>query len=334
MSTKKLVWLKLREDFFRSVSVKKLRRMAGGDTYTLLYLRMLLYSLHEDGHIYYQGIGDDFADEIALALDESEDDVKVCIAFLFSAKLIEQISDSDIFFVDAARMTGSECQSASRVRAMRERRKQEALQCNAELLQCNAEVTSSNENVTTEYREKSIEKRVKKKEKRDISAQSDLEIAHEPEETVNNKSVDSKQYTVSSTQKTDTVVPVEYGYSIDTVSCGADECALTDYQSVVDDYLSTCSRLPAVKLLSEARKKTIKARLNTYTAEQLHEAFKRANESDFLCGKNDRDWVATFDWILKDANLAKILDGNYENRSGRGGNIPDYNSPASLKMSL
>lgn len=183
MSTKKLVWLKLREDFFRSVSVKKLRRMAGGDTYTLLYLRMLLHSLPEDGHIYYQGIGDDFADEIALALDESEDDVKVCIAFLFSAKLIEQISDSDIFFVDAARMTGSECQSASRVRAMRERRKQEALQCNAELLQCNAEVTSSDENVTTEYREKSKEKRVKKKEKRDISAQSDLEIAHEPEET-------------------------------------------------------------------------------------------------------------------------------------------------------
>lgn len=154
------------------------------------------------------------------------------------------------------------------------------------------------------------------------------------QETVNNKSVDSKQYTVSSTQKTDTVVPVEYGYSIDTVSCGADERALTDYQSVVDDYLSTCSRLPAVKSLSEARKKTIKARLNTYTAEQLHEAFKRANESDFLCGKNDRDWVATFDWILKDANLAKILDGNYENRSGRGGNIPDYSSPASLKMSL
>ena len=38
-----------------------------------------------------------------------------------------------------------------------------------------------------------------------------------------------------------------------------------------------------------------------------------AEESDFLKGKNNRDWSADFDWLMKDANLAKVLDGNYRN---------------------
>ena len=48
--------------------------------------------------------------------------------------------------------------------------------------------------------------------------------------------------------------------------------------------------------------------------EDLYEAFKKAEASDFLKGKNESNWQADFDWILKDANLAKILDGKYDNR--------------------
>jgi hypothetical protein len=42
-----------------------------------------------------------------------------------------------------------------------------------------------------------------------------------------------------------------------------------------------------------------------------------AEESDFLKGANDRNWVADFDWIMNDTNMAKILDGKYENRVSR-----------------
>lgn len=28
----------------------------------------------------------------------------------------------------------------------------------------------------------------------------------------------------------------------------------------------------------------------------------------------NRNWSATFDWMVKDANMAKILDGNYQDR--------------------
>lgn len=89
-----------------------------------------------------------------------------------------------------------------------------------------------------------------------------------------------------------------------------------DYNGIKDAYNSLCPSLPSVKSLSDARKKAIKARLNTYSEEDLKTAFMMAEESDFLKGRNDRNWTANFDWIMKDANLAKILDGNYNNTFG------------------
>lgn len=101
--------------------------------------------------------------------------------------------------------------------------------------------------------------------------------------------------------------------SIDKESIGKDRI---DYNGIKDAYNTICTSLPSVKSLSDARKKAIKARLNTYTVDDICEAFRKAEASDFLKGKNDRNWQANFDWILKDANMAKILDGNYDNRHG------------------
>lgn len=93
-----------------------------------------------------------------------------------------------------------------------------------------------------------------------------------------------------------------------------------DYNSVKDAYNTLCPSLPSVKTLSEARKKAIKARLNTYSIDDITEAFRKAEASDFLKGKNNNNWTANFDWILKDANMAKILDGNYDNKKGENEN--------------
>lgn len=45
---KRYYWLKLPDDFFRQKPIKKLRRIAGGDTYTIIYLKMLLVSLKNE----------------------------------------------------------------------------------------------------------------------------------------------------------------------------------------------------------------------------------------------------------------------------------------------
>ena len=81
-------------------------------------------------------------------------------------------------------------------------------------------------------------------------------------------------------------------------------------------YNEICISLPKVKSLSDARKKSIKARLRKYSETDIQQAFINAEESDFLKGGNNRNWTADFDWIMKDTNIAKVLDGNYENRTG------------------
>ena len=85
-----------------------------------------------------------------------------------------------------------------------------------------------------------------------------------------------------------------------------------DYQRIVDMYNDTCVSFPKVHSLSDARKKAIKARLNTYSFYDFKTLFKKAESSDFLKGKNARNWSANFDWLIKDANMAKVLDGNYD----------------------
>ena len=86
------------------------------------------------------------------------------------------------------------------------------------------------------------------------------------------------------------------------------------YQKIADMYNDTCVSFPKVTSLSDARKKAIKARLNKYSEADFLTMFQKAEESTFLKGGNDRNWMANFDWMLKDSNMAKILDGNYDER--------------------
>lgn len=86
------------------------------------------------------------------------------------------------------------------------------------------------------------------------------------------------------------------------------------YQSIQNLFNSICKSFPAVKKLSESRKKAIKARLNTYTVEDFEMLFLKAEASDFLKGRNDRNWRADFDWLIKDSNMTKTLEGRYDNR--------------------
>lgn len=84
-----------------------------------------------------------------------------------------------------------------------------------------------------------------------------------------------------------------------------------DYQQIIDLFNTICTSFPSVRSLSDARKKAIKARLNTYTVDDFKQCFENAEASSFLKGGNNRNWTATFDWLIKDQNMAKVLDGNY-----------------------
>lgn len=87
-----------------------------------------------------------------------------------------------------------------------------------------------------------------------------------------------------------------------------------NYQLIADMYNEICISFPRLTALSDSRKKAIKARMNTYTEDDFRTLFQKAEHSDFLKGKNKQDWRANFDWLLKDSNMAKVLDGNYDNK--------------------
>lgn len=267
---KKYFWLKLKADFFTSRAMKKLRRIAGGDTYTIIYLKLQLLSLKDEGLLFYEGVEPTFYEEMALALDEDAENVKVTLIFLENMGLIEKKNEHEYILTEVPYLIGSETDKAELMR--KKRAKEKALTGN--------NVTNTLPPVTNCYTEIEIE-REKEKEKK-----------------IETEKSESKK---------------------------------VDYELIVRMYNDTCVSFPRLTALSDARKKAIKARLNKYSIEDIQRAFSLAEASDFLKGNNGRNWSANFDWIIKDTNIAKILDGNYNNHgSAQGYSAKTYNKAQEL----
>ena len=124
------------DDFFDSKRIKKLRKMAGGDTYTIIYLKMQLLSLKKGGYLEYSGLEDEFYKEIALDIDEDEINVQVTIQYLLSCGLLETSDSIEYKLPFVQDNLGSETASTRRSRKSRENA-QKALQCNSGATECN-----------------------------------------------------------------------------------------------------------------------------------------------------------------------------------------------------
>lgn len=131
---KRFFWLKLKEDYFDSPRIRKLRKIAGGDTYTVIYLKMQLLSIKNQGVIEHEGIEPTFCEELALKLNEEPENVEVTLSYLSAQGLIEESGGGTYLLPEALKGIGSENESAERVRAFR----------NKKALQCNDDVTAGN----------------------------------------------------------------------------------------------------------------------------------------------------------------------------------------------
>lgn len=167
LAEKKYYWLKLKNDFFNQPRIKKLRRLAGGDTYTIIYLKMQLLSLENEGVLIFEGIEDDFVEELALTIDEDTENVRFTVMYLMNQGLLEEVQKDEYALPEAIKSIGSESASAGRVRKHRE--KEKTLQCNGTALPSNASVTKCNTEIEIE-----IEK--------DIEIDTDKEIEKERED--------------------------------------------------------------------------------------------------------------------------------------------------------
>ena len=167
-NNKRFYWLKLKKDFFNSREVKKLRRVAGGDTFTIIFLKLQLLSINTDCFINFEGTEENIYEQISLELDEDIENVKLTISFLLINKLIE-MKENDIFVSSAFELVGSENTSAERVRKSREKTKM--LHCNTDVTKCNTIETNCN---TEKEQEK--ENQQSKEDKKEIVVDMNLSL--------------------------------------------------------------------------------------------------------------------------------------------------------------
>ena len=137
VKNKRYYWIQLAQDFFKSKEMKLLRKIAGGDTHTIIYLKMMLISLEDGGDIYYDGLADNLAEEIALVIDENVEDIKITLIFLESKGLLTRKNDRVYFLEQVPEMVGSETASTRRSRKHRELR---GLHCNTIATTCNGDI--------------------------------------------------------------------------------------------------------------------------------------------------------------------------------------------------
>lgn len=87
---------------------------------------------------------------------------------------------------------------------------------------------------------------------------------------------------------------------------------IVDESSITALFNSLCPSFPKVEVLSDDMKTDLAESLNRYTDEQIKAVFEKAEKSSFLKGKSKSKWKASFDWLIKAENIAKVLNGNFD----------------------
>lgn len=136
------------------------------------------------------------------------------------------------------------------------------------------------------------------------------------QQTSNKRTTNEQQQHKNIRKKEDknNITPSNEGESVDT-----DPSVDVDLKSVVEFFNKSVvecnSVLPKIKGATGKRVGYIKARIREFGLDAVYEVIAKATASDFLNGKNQRGWVASFDWIMLPTNFPKVLEGNYDNRN-------------------
>lgn len=88
-------------------------------------------------------------------------------------------------------------------------------------------------------------------------------------------------------------------------------------RKILDAYHEKLPELPRVVVFTDKRKKQLSARWKEDKSRQTIEwwvgYFEYVSSIPFLNGQNNRNWKADFEWLTNQNNLAKVIEGKYEN---------------------
>ena len=92
------------------------------------------------------------------------------------------------------------------------------------------------------------------------------------------------------------------------------------YNQIVKAYNDICVSLPKCMRLTDKRKHMIKKRLEENPYEDIVTAFTKAEQSDFLSGRNGKWQACNFDWFFKSPDtIVNIIEGKYDQKKTYSG---------------
>lgn len=96
------------------------------------------------------------------------------------------------------------------------------------------------------------------------------------------------------------------------ISISKDILVQKDFVPIIE----TWNNLGLSKIVSikNNRLKLLNARINEYGIDEVMKAIENIKNSNFLKGQNNKNWIITFDWLIKPNNFIKVLEGNYLNK--------------------
>ena len=267
-------FIKLPCDFFDDKVMKRLRKLPGGEIYTIIALKILLMGVREENVIYFDGLCEDFSEEIAMSIDEDIEAVKITLSYLIQCGWLEYKSCDEIYSPKGAEMSGKISARGLRKQRQSERKK---------LLE---EQSSDRDR-----------DRDRVEEEKDSTISGTVPV---DSETVNNKKI-----------KDDSTI---------------------DYSFYQEKWNEICLSLPKCTLMSDKRRKAVRACLSVFSSEQVLEAMRKVQDSDFLSGRSAAWNGCGFDWLFITGNMTKVLEGNYDNRNRAG--HPDMSSSTDYSKSV
>ena len=157
--SKKFYWLKLKRDFFKRHDIRIIEEMPNGKDYVLFYLKLLLESIDHEGSLRFSDTIPYNEQMLSVITNTNIDIVRSAMKLFIELRLIEIFDDQTIFMGEIEKMIGSESESASRMRKLRQ---------NQRASLCDGNVQKSD-----------IEKEKEKEIKKDLD--KDIEIDRENE---------------------------------------------------------------------------------------------------------------------------------------------------------
>ena len=293
--SKRFYFIKLKSNFFKRHDSKILKDM--DPAYLLIYLELLCESADHDGELRFSEEIPYTRDMLAVVIGEDKEVFNKAYDVLKQLRLLVEFDDGSICLPKLGEMVGSWADTPE----ANKKRNQQIDKIKSETSEKIAQREQSGKNFP-EGREKNSRGAGKKFR----------EVGNDFPESIEYRDKSIEYRDISISKDIDTSSDIHKSKSKDMIIS-------SKIDDIIGQFNSICLSLPKVTKITETRKKTIKARLNDYSLEDLITVFEKAEASDFLSGRNKQWTSCSFDWLMKPSNLIKVLEGNYDNKGQKQG---------------